>query len=281
MADHETWIKYIARTGYASKTVLYIMLGVIVVSSAFSAFTSSGSPSKKTVFTNILEQPFGRYLLMAVIAGMICYSLWRWIQCFLNTEELDMEKAKDIIMRVFLFISGVLYFLGAYAAVKILMGQRGSNGGGESGGDNSSENIAATLMEQSWGGYVVMALGIIIIIFAIVQFKHAWKCDFMDKFVTQNMSSKEIEASKKAGRIGYAARGIIYSVIGVFFLQAGWSHDPEEAGGLKEAFQSLMEQPFGDWLLMAVGIGIVLFGVFCGFEALYRQTDKKSNPAHA
>ncbi len=279
MADSETWIKYIARTGYASKTVLYIMLGVIVVSSAFSAF-SSGSPDQKTVFTKILEQPFGRYMLMAVIAGMVCYSLWRWIQCFLNTEGLDMEKFKDIIMRAFLFISGILYFLGAYAAVKILMGQSSDSSSGGNNGDNSSEGIAAKLMEQSWGGYVVMALGVIIIIFAIVQFKHAWKSDFMDKFVTQNMSPKEIEASEKAGRVGYVARGIIYTIIGVFFLQAGWSNNPEEAGGLKEAFQSMMEQPFGDWLLMAVGIGIVLFGVFCGFEALYRQTAKKYNPNH-
>ncbi len=278
MADRETWIKYIARTGYASKTVLYIMLGVIVVSSAFTAFSSS-SPDQKTVFAKILEQPFGRYMLIAVIAGMVCYSLWRWIQCFLNTEDLDMQKFKDIVMRAFLFISGILYFLGAYAAIKILMGQSSDNGSSNGGsGDNSSENIAAQLMEQSWGGYVVMALGAIIVIFAFIQFKHAWKSDFMDKFVTQNMSSKEIEASEKAGRVGYLARGVIYTIIGIFFLQAGWSHDPEEAGGLKEAFQSLMEQPFGDWLLMAVGIGIVLFGVFCGFEALYRQTAKQYNP---
>ncbi|NMH60681.1 DUF1206 domain-containing protein [Alteromonas sp. MYP5] len=264
----------IARTGYASKTVIYILLGIIVVSSAWTSF-SSESPSQQTVFTKILEQPFGRYMLMAVIAGMVCYSVWRWIQTFLNTEGLDMSETKDVVMRIFLFVSGILYIIGAYAAVKILMGQSSDSG---QGGD-SSESVASTLMQQSWGGYVVIALGVIVGVFAFVQFKHAYKADYMDKFVTSSMSSKEIHASKKAGQLGYAARGIVYSLIGAFFIQAGWTNDPDEAGGLKEAFQSIMEQPFGDWALMAIGVGIAMFGVFCGFEARYRQTEKQYSHA--
>ncbi|MCW8108925.1 DUF1206 domain-containing protein [Alteromonas ponticola] len=279
MADHETWIKIIARTGYASKTVIYILLGIFVISSAISSF-SAENPSQQTVFTKILQQPFGKYMLMAVIAGMVCYSIWRWLQTFLNTEELDMGKAKDMVMRIFLFISGIIYATGAYAAVKVLTGQS-SDDGGSGQGSNSSESIASTLMEQSWGGYLVMALGIIIIIFAFIQFKHAYKADYMDKFVTSDMSSKEINASRKVGQLGYAARGVVYSLIGAFFIQAGWTNDPDEAGGLKEAFQSIMEQPFGDWALMAIGVGIAMFGVFCGFEAIYRQTAKKYNRANA
>ncbi|QJR80907.1 DUF1206 domain-containing protein [Alteromonas pelagimontana] len=272
MQKYSQWIKYIARTGYGAKTIVYCLLGIFVIQYAFAAFRSD-MPSQKDVFQKILQQPFGWFLLAGVIIGMVCYVFWRWIQTMLNTEGLDMSNSKDVIMRIFYFISGLIYAFGAFAAFKVL---QGSSSQSEGGGD-SSQQVSQTLMQQSWGVWLVAALGAIVVFFSFIQFKHAAKADFMDKFVLSDMSEKEKKASKLAGRLGFLARGIIYVLVGGFFIHSAMTADPDKAGGLKKAFSVIIEQTFGQWILGAVGAGIILFGVFCGFETLYRRTQKSSS----
>jgi len=263
---NEKWLKGIAFAGYASKTVVYCMLGLFVVSAAFSAFRSSAPPSQQEVFKTLLEQPFGRILLLAVVAGLVCYSIWRWLQAFLNTEDLDMSKVKDVFHRIFLFVSGALYVTGAYAGLKVYMGAGGD------GRDESKQRITAELMSHQWGVWLVGAIGALIIFFAFIQFKHAFKVDFMDKFERHKLSSGQDKLAKVTGRLGFGARGVVYILIGSFFSLAAYYHDPDQAGGLQKAFRFLMEQNYGQYLLAAVGVGLITYGIFCAVEARFRQT---------
>ena len=54
-------------------------------------------------------------------------------------------------------------------------------------------------------------------------------------------------------------------IISFFFLKAGLTlHDAssENVKGTAEAFSFIQEQPFGKWLLGAVAIGMVCYGIF-------------------
>jgi uncharacterized membrane protein len=54
-------------------------------------------------------------------------------------------------------------------------------------------------------------------------------------------------------------------------MQAAWQADPNEAKGLGSALQEIIQQPFGPWLLAAVAIGLIAYGVFMGFMGRYRK----------
>jgi hypothetical protein len=68
------------------------------------------------------------------------------------------------------------------------------------------------------------------------------------------------------GRAGYAARGIVFVIIGWFVLQAGLSSEAEQAGGMEQALASLSGA-----LLSAVALGLLLFGLFSFVEARFRR----------
>jgi hypothetical protein len=71
--------------------------------------------------------------------------------------------------------------------------------------------------------------------------------------------------------MGHAARGVAFSLISWFFLQAALQADSSAAGGLGQALNTLSRQPYGPWLLGAVGAGLALFGVYSLVEARYRR----------
>ena len=47
--------------------------------------------------------------------------------------------------------------------------------------------------------------------------------------------------------------------------------DPAEARGLAGALATLARQPYGPWLLGAVAVGFVAYGVYLFLEARYRR----------
>lgn len=242
MATHDKdWIVYVARAGYSAKCVVYCVLGILIV---YSAFTLRGASnvSKKSVYQEILSTPFGSISLSLVAVGLACYVVWRLIQGVLNPDDLDMSSPKEVILRVFYFLSAVAYGSATYVAVDVLIGLSGGQG-------SSKEQMGNSIMQETWGVFAAGALGLLVIAFAFIQFKHAYKRDFMDKFVLNEMSSSEKQHAKNAGTLGYAARGVIYTMVGGFIIHAAFMSDADKAGGLSKALSTLIQQPFGPWLL--------------------------------
>ncbi len=68
------------------------------------------------------------------------------------------------------------------------------------------------------------------------------------------------------GRAGYAARGIVFVIIGWSLLQAGLSDSAAQAGGMEQALASL-----SGTLLAGVALGLLLFGLFSFVEARHRR----------
>ena len=73
-------------------------------------------------------------------------------------------------------------------------------------------------------------------------------------------------------RSGYAARGLVYLVVGGLAVlaalgQGGQTTDPQGA------LTTLLTQPFGKILLGIVALGLVAFGIYSLIEACYRRID--------
>ena len=65
------------------------------------------------------------------------------------------------------------------------------------------------------------------------------------------------------GKVGYIAKGVAIAIVGGLFCYAAITHDPKKSGGLDQALQTVLEQPFGQVLLTAIALGIAAYGVFC------------------
>ena len=73
------------------------------------------------------------------------------------------------------------------------------------------------------------------------------------------------------GRVGNAALGVVFTVIGVFFIIAALQRNPGQAKGLSGALGALLAQPFGNLLLAIVALGLLAYGVYSLAQARYRR----------
>ena len=75
------------------------------------------------------------------------------------------------------------------------------------------------------------------------------------------------------GRVGFAARGVVFLLIGGFLGLAALHASSSEVHGLGGALQALQQQPYG-WVLLALtALGLLAFGLFGLVQARYRHID--------
>ena len=75
---------------------------------------------------------------------------------------------------------------------------------------------------------------------------------------------------RRFARVGIAARGVVFTVVGIFLVKAGLEQDPSEARDLGASMQAVLQQPFGKWLLTGIAIGLFLYGLYNLVRARYR-----------
>lgn len=256
------WIERLARFGYAAKGVVYALIGVLAVQ---AAFTGGGKTTDaKGALESIVTQPFGQILLVLIAIGLFGYMLWRFVEAFMDPEN-EGSDAKGIAKRIGYAISGIIYASLAFSAAQLAAGS-GSGGSG-----NSTQHWTARLMSQPFGRWLVGIVGAIVIGVGFYQFYKAFSTKFRRKLKVREMSEAEETWAIRAGRFGLSARGVVFVIIGFFLLQAAYQSDASEARGLGGALQTLLQQPYGPWLMGLVALGLIAYGIYMGVQARYRR----------
>lgn len=258
------WVKRFAKFGLTAKGVVYCLVGILAFMAAFEIGGKSEQNSDRTgVFQFVLEQSYGRVLLALIAIGLLCYTIWRFTQAIKGTSQ----SAKGIGRRLRYAFSGLVYGGFAFYAAKMVLG----NGGG--GGSDSRETVARELLQQPFGQWLVGIVAVGTAIAGLYQI-YLGLSEKYRKHVQQAGLKHEIELKMiRAGKVGYVARGIVWLIIAYFFLQAALQANPEQAGGSGSAFAFLESSPYGSYLLGAVALGLICYGVFMFMRARYESID--------
>lgn len=262
LREAKPWLRRFGRLGYVAKGLVYGMIGVLAALAAFG-------PSGDTTGTNgalqsISEMPFGEVALWFIGIGLIGYILWNFIKAFKDPEN-EGTDVKGLTKRTGYFISGIIYTSLAFGALKL------ASHTGTSGGDNSEKTISAKLMEQPFGEWLVGLLGAIIIGYGVYELYNGFKEKFMSKFKTYEMNDQERKIARFSGKIGLISRGIVLSMVGFFFIRTAYTNNPNESKGLGGALTELANQPFGQFLLAIVAVGLILYGVYQIIRGRYQH----------
>lgn len=261
------WFTPLARLGYAAKGIVYLIMGLIALSAALGG---GATPTDQNgALLTIIEQPFGKFLLIVVAIGLVGYALWCLCQGLLDVDGKG-TSAKGIVTRVGYTIVGVVYLTLAFGAFKLATGS-GSSG---SNSDTITQDFTAQLLAKPLGALLVALVGLGALAIAGVLFYRAWKADFAYLIRPKELGQQGKDLLVTLGRVGYAALGVVFVEISIFLMVAAFHHNPGEAQGLGGALQTMEQQPFGRLLLAVVALGLIAYGVFSVASARYRRVGR-------
>ncbi|RYY25370.1 MAG: DUF1206 domain-containing protein [Sphingomonadales bacterium] len=113
------------------------------------------------------------------------------------------------------------------------------------------------------GGTLLGLIGVAFVAAAAHQATKAWSTEFM-RVLAPGAPSWVVPF----GRAGLAARAVVFAVIGISLVKAGWFGSAGEVKALGDALSSLTENK---WLFLLVAAGLFLFGVHSFVEARWRR----------
>ena len=257
----DKWFEKFARFGLVSKGIVYLLMGTLSVLAAFGLSTDKGD--KEEAFKFIYEQPFGKFLLIAIALGLLGYVMLRCFQAFKNTENKSSD-VKGALDRIGYGMSAALYLgIAGYALKLVFAGSAGGEG-------DSRQFVVSKVLEYPGGKYIIGIASLVVIGMGIYQITRGVTGRFMKRVNLYRSSMKD--AFKSAGTIGYISRGIVLAIIGYFMFHAAWVSNPNEAQGTSAAFDFL-QNTFGSLMMAIVALGLAGYGVFCFVKAKYQKID--------
>lgn len=250
------------RLGYLARALLYAVMAVTALSVALG---NGGSPTdSRGALTTLSRQPFGTALLAVITLGLVAYALWRAWQAI--TYDDDVSLPEELLQRGYYGGGAVLYGLLGWTAARITFGSGGSGGGKE-------DTMLAKVLQLPFGKALGVAVGLGVLAYAGFQGHRALTQAFEDDLDLSRVDGTRRRLLRAVGMAGYAARFVVFGLVGVFVVVASWTFDPERARGFDGALSELASQPYGPWLLGAVALGLLAFGLFSAAQARYRRVE--------
>ena len=256
----------LARFGYVAKGFVYGAIAILALLTAFSVGGNTETTGTSGALEAISRQPFGQILLILIAIGLVGYVLWRLIQAIKDPDHKGTD-AKGLFSRLGYLMSGLAY--GGVAANAALLALGASNSGGS--GDSSKQDWTAMVMQQPFGRWLVGLAGAVTIGIGFYRIYKAYKIKFRKKLDLSELDRDRQKWLVNISRVGIAARGVVFIMIGFFVLQAAHQYNPQKVKGLDGALFTLTQQPFGKALLALMALGLISYSIYLLVQARYRN----------
>jgi Domain of Unknown Function (DUF1206) len=260
-AASSRWLQWLARGGLVARGVIYVLVGVLAVQIAF------GSGGKRADTSGALhavaKHPGGIVVLWLLAVGFAGLAIWRFAEVVYGQGGRGGRTAGK---RLGSLARAVLYAFICGSVVSFILGT-----GGKTSGNTQSKDVTARLMAHGGGRWLVAMIGIGLAAAGVALAVHGLRRKFIKYLHMAQMSRRTAQIVKILGVVGYVARGVVFCVAGAFLVDAAVSFNAQKAQGIDGSLLKLATTPLGPGLLVAVALGLVVFGIYSGCEARWRQ----------
>ena len=255
-------LEHLARLGYGARGFVYCVVGALALLAALGQGGSAGD--SKSALRAVLGGPFGVVIVGLIALGLAGFALWRLVEGVTDADRRG-RSPKALVVRGAHLISAVIYAGLSLTAARLAFGIGRASAGGD-----GVRDWTAWLLDQPLGPWLVGIVGLGIGGAGFGYAAKAWKGHVTERL---SLPAGSERWTCHLGRFGYAARGLVFLMIGGFVLAAAWTQASSEATGLSGAFAALRAQPYGWVLLAIVAAGHFAFGAFGLIQARYRHID--------
>ena len=252
-------LEYLARGGFIAYGVIHLLFAWLALQVAVG---SSGTADQSGALETLGAQTGGKFLLVLIIIGMVALAISQAFEAAIGQSGIPDRAA--MAERVVSGCRAVLYLYFAYLGYQVLSGANASQG-------DMQQSKTSSMMDGAGGRWLVGLIGLIVLGIGVGLIVYGLKKKFERHLNTGQMNPSVHRTVRRLGMAGYAAKGTAYGITGALIIAAAVTYDAQKARGLDAALKTLAKQSYGPWLLGLVALGIAAFGVYCFFQAKYRQ----------
>lgn len=253
--------------GHFSAAVIHVTMGCMagLVALGFRGET----PDARLVVRALREVPFGPVLLLSTAAGALCLVAWRLLQTFWDVEG----KGKTLLgvcKRARYLFSALFYLSIPILVARMFLGFQPDSG------EQIAQEAASAVIGFPFGWSIVLGTGLGFLAAGGFYIYRMLRGNFEGVFHCEQMTETQLKWCFAFGRLGCAARGAIFWVIGYYLIAAGWNVDPRQVEGQAGALQIIAQQPFGPMMLGVVALGLIAFGIFSLAELRFGRVPREN-----
>jgi len=249
---------FLARAGLTARGVIYILIGWVAVLVALGHSTREAD--QQGALHLLAGKSYGLVSLWLLGIGFAAYALWRLSEAAFGVTG-DRPGAGP---RLKSLARAVIYAALSYLTFTVIAGTDRSQA-------RQQQDITASAMQHPAGRVLVGVVGLAIVACGIILVAEGARKKFMKYLRTAQMSARTRRVVKVLGMTGTIARGVVFALVGVLVIDAAVTHKASQAGGIDKALLTLRDQPFGEFLMALVALGLVVFGVYGLCEARWRR----------
>jgi Domain of Unknown Function (DUF1206) len=254
------WLQWLARGGLAARGVNYVLIGLLAVQVAFGA--KGKQADSAGALHAVASQDGGIVVLWLLAAGFAGLALWRLAEAGYGQAGPGGHTAGKRLLSLGL---GVFYGFVSAGIVAFILGTSS-----QSSGNTQSQDLTAKVMAHPGGRWLAIGAGIGLLAAGAGLAAYGLRKKFTRNLAMAPMSARTRKAVEFLGMAGNVARGVVFGVAGVFLVIAAVTFDPKKTQGLDGSLRKIATTPLGPWLLVAVALGLVIFGVYSCCEARWR-----------
>jgi Domain of Unknown Function (DUF1206) len=257
------WERFSAHSGYIAEAVIYVVMGAFAL---VAALEHGQQPNGyQGAVLKLGATVFGKSMLVLLALGLAAFVHWQLLLAIRDPEHrADRNSARRLCVRFGHFFNGLVNSLLVGEALWAVLGLQAAD-------DEKASQVrwTARALQLPLGRFAVGGIGVAIILFGAWQFYRAATRD-KDKRVDLGGVRFRI-ALDIIGIYGLVGRGVLFFLVGLYLVDAGRLQDPRYSGGIAGALGVLKQQPYGDWLLGAVAVALMCYGVFQVIKERYRR----------
>lgn len=245
-----------ARLGFAALAVVHILIGVIALRLAFGG---QGEAEPTGALEEVAEGRFGSPIMWICAAGCAGLALWQLSEATLRARHLATGErlGKHISSGSLAIIYGSMS--GTFARFAVGDGPDSSQ---------STVDFTRTLLASEFGVLLVFATAAVILGIGVHFVLKGLRRTFRPELQAfeGTLPGHVIEV---LGVVGHVAKGLALLLVGGLFVLAGINHDPQDSTGLDGSLKALQYHPVGVYVLAAIALGLICYGVFAIVRSVF------------